>query len=74
MGLQERIPGKKWSSNISLGVPVVVQQVKNPTSIHEDVGSVPGFTKWVKDPTWPQAMQMHPPRSSHRGSVVDESD
>ena len=31
------------------GVPVVAQQVTNPTSIHEDVGSIPGLTQWVKD-------------------------
>ena len=24
------------------GVPLVAQQVKNPTSIHEDMGSIPG--------------------------------
>ena len=29
-------------------VPIVTQQVKNSTSIHGDVGSIPGLTQWVK--------------------------
>ena len=44
------IPFKKIPSWIgNQGFLVVAQLVTNPTSIHEDLGSIPGLTQWVKD-------------------------
>ena len=37
------------SRALNVGFPIVAQQVKNPTSIHENTGLVPGLPQWVKD-------------------------
>ena len=37
------------SSKNTFRVPTVAQQVRNPTSIREDVGSIPGLAQWAKD-------------------------
>ena len=33
----------------------MTQLVKNPTSIREDAGLIPGLARWVKDPASTQA-------------------
>ena len=43
-----------WCIRIQ-GVPVVAQQVKNLTSIHKDVGSIPDPAQWIKDAAFLQA-------------------
>ena len=31
-------------------VPIIAPQLTNLTSIHEDVGTIPELTQWIKDP------------------------
>ena len=36
-----------------VGVPVVAQQLTNPTRNYEVTGSIPGLAQWVKDQALP---------------------
>ena len=45
----ERCSPTKSPERRERGLPTVAQRVTNPTSIHEDVGSVPGLAQWVED-------------------------
>ena len=50
----DAIGGDHLETGLCVGVPVVAQWVKNPTSILEDVGLIPGLTQRIKDLALPQ--------------------
>ena len=47
--MDERI-NQKVKQKLFGRIPIVAQQVTNPTSNHEVAGSIPGLTQWVGDP------------------------
>ena len=44
------LPRTRFQKQGSLRIPLVAQQLKNPTSIHEDSGLITGAAPWFKDP------------------------
>ena len=48
------VGGRGWTQGRPRRSSCWGQQVKNLTSTHEDEGSIPGLTQWVKDSALPQ--------------------
>ena len=41
---------ERYFKYFKMEVPILAQWVTNATSIHEDVGLIPGLAEWVKNP------------------------
>ena len=50
---QLRCKHTEFKKGVKSRVPIVAQQLVNPTSIHEDMGLIPGLTQWLGDPVLP---------------------
>ena len=53
------------------GLAIVAHRVKNLTNSHEDIGSIPGLSQWVKDLASQVANKLwHRPQKGLRSSVA----
>ena len=52
---KQMLSDTKGAINSKTGVPIVAQCLVNQTSIHEDVGLIPGLAHWVEDLAFLQA-------------------
>ena len=53
---EQVIPGLPTQRQVSAGFPIVIHQLPNPTSVHEDVGLIPSLDQWIKDLALPWAV------------------
>ena len=39
---------ERQNNNVQRGISIMAQRLPNPTSNHEDAGSIPGLSQWAK--------------------------